>query len=95
MPETTMDKYNRFIFREDKVWLARQHFIMKFIPETITKEEFSDDNFRFCVLAPDHGHIITSGFLIMNVCHEFIFLALKIFQTNFLYMVFITLFTPI
>jgi hypothetical protein len=71
MPETAVNKYNRFIFWENKVWLARQHFIMKFIPESIAKQEFSDHDFRLCVPAPDHGHIITSGFPVVNVCHEF------------------------
>lgn len=72
-----MNKYNHFIFWEDNVRLARQHFIMKFIPKTIAKQEFPDYDFRFpacwsgrCVLAPDHRHIITSGFRIMNICHE-------------------------
>jgi len=46
---------------------------MEFIPKTISKQEFSDGDFRFRVLAPDHGHIITSGFLVMDVCHEFSF----------------------
>ena len=73
MPETAVDKYNSFIFWENKVGLARQYFIIKFISKPVPKKEFSDNDFRFCVLAPDHGHIITSGFLVVNVCHEFYF----------------------
>jgi len=71
MPETAMDKYDCIIFWENKVWFARKRFIMKFKSETVSGKEFPDDNFRLCVFSPDHGHIITSGFFIVDICHEF------------------------
>ena len=53
MPETAMDKYNGFVFREYQVRLARQYSIMKFIPEAFSEKELSDKDFRPCVFAPD------------------------------------------
>lgn len=70
MPETTINKYNRFILQKNQVRLARQSLVMKFVSETFCEQKLSDENFRFCVLAPDPRHIKTSGFFIMNICHR-------------------------
>lgn len=53
MPETAMDKYNGFVFREYQVRLARQCSIMKFIPEAFSEKEPSYKEFRACVFTPD------------------------------------------
>ena len=64
-----MNKYNSLIFRKDKVRLARQSLVMKFVSETFCKQKLSDEEFRLCVLAPDPRHIKASGFPIVNICH--------------------------
>ena len=70
MPKTTMDKYNCFMFWKNKVRFTRQRFVMKFISEAFSEQEFSDKDFRLCVLAPDSWHIIASCFFIMYISHK-------------------------
>jgi len=62
VPEAAMNKYSRFVFGQNNVRFSRQLFIMQAVAKTFAEQKFPDQYFRFCILTPDTGHIIASGF---------------------------------
>jgi hypothetical protein len=72
MPEAAVNKYHRSELRKHQVRCPRQCLVVESIAEAFAKEDFSDKDSRFCVLAPDRRHIKASGLFIMNVCSRHI-----------------------
>lgn len=54
---------------QHQVRFSRFLFVMQAIPKAMTKEKFSDQYFRLCVLAFYTAHIVASDLLCMNIRH--------------------------
>ena len=62
MPETAMHKYNRLIFAEHDIRLAREIGTVQPKPETTGKEDLTDNHLRLRILRPDPAHIVAADF---------------------------------
>tara|TARA_R100000656_G_scaffold67910_1_gene51347 strand:- start:4074 stop:4307 length:234 start_codon:yes stop_codon:yes gene_type:complete len=67
MPKTTIYKYNALVFWENNIRLARQRFIMQFVPETSGMKPATNSHFRFRILSPDAPHVQTTLFFCEDV----------------------------
>lgn len=70
MPETTVNKYDRFVFGQHNIRLAGQAFVVKPVSETPGKQKPAHKHFGPGILALYPAHVIASGGLIVNVCHK-------------------------
>jgi hypothetical protein len=69
MPEATMDENDRAVLWENNVGFAGISLIVFAIAQSLGKQVFADDILWFGVFAPNMGHIITTDFRRMIVCH--------------------------
>lgn len=69
VPETAMNEDDLLILRQDYIGCSGKVFSMQPEPVAHRMEKFTNDNFRFGVLALYGGHYFTALFLIENVGH--------------------------
>ena len=62
VPETSINKNYRFIFRKNDVWFARKPGIVLSVTKPLRKQVFAHQFLRLGILATDTGHIIAPFF---------------------------------
>lgn len=70
VPETTVNKNSRSIFRQDYIRSTGQVFSVKAEPEARVVQQLSYDNFGFRILAADAGHHPASRLFVDYVCQQ-------------------------
>ncbi len=69
MPETSLNKNNGFVFRENKIRFAGQICCMQPVTETGLMQAAAHQHFRPGIFALNCGHIPAAGSWVMYVSH--------------------------
>lgn len=69
MPEAAVNENHSTVFRQHDIRFSRQAFDVQTVAETLGEQGLADDQFRFCVLAPDAGHHPAADFLRNDIGH--------------------------
>ena len=71
MPKTAVDKNDRFILRQDDIWISRQVPPLKLETVAHAVEQLADTDFRRGVGAVDFGHDLATLFRVKHIRHRF------------------------
>ncbi len=69
MPETSIYKYDRFVFRQNDIGATWERFHVFAISKSFRKEIFSHFFLRLSICAAYMGHILAAYFLTMIISH--------------------------
>lgn len=70
VPETSVDENDGSVFWQNDIRFGGKCFVVKSVAESVDKQKFSDQKFRFGVLASDLAHVVASCCFSEFVCHE-------------------------
>lgn len=70
VPETSVDKNDGFVFRQNNVRFSRQGLDVYPVPEPFAEKVFPYEKLGLGVLCPDLRHIVAAGFFGVDVGHE-------------------------